>query len=102
MGVKRNLQIIVFFLAVVCVLAVSACAGQEYSITDICSPDVSLYGWSASGLYSGPAVPFEGDYTQSSLPNPVPEFPTLAVPAGLLVGMIYILFILKNKGRKNP
>ena len=31
-----------------------------------------------------------------------PEFPTLAVPAGLLVGMIYVIYLMKEKGRKSP
>lgn len=30
---------------------------------------------------------------------PAPEFPTIAVPVGLLVGIIYILFLLKTKGK---
>ena len=31
-----------------------------------------------------------------------PEFPTLAVPAGLLVGMAYAIYLMKEKGRKPP
>ncbi|WFN35110.1 hypothetical protein L1S32_03040 [Methanogenium sp. S4BF] len=49
----------------------------------------------------GRAVLFEDDSILPYSAIPAPEFPTIAVPAGLLVGMIYIIFLLKGKGRKD-
>ena len=91
MGVKRNMWIIPFFLAFVCALIVSGSAGQGYTTTDGHSQDGSVNGW----------IENSGSNTQSLSQTLAPEFPTLAVPIGLLVGMIYIIFILRDKGRKN-
>ncbi|HEU19004.1 MAG TPA: hypothetical protein ENO00_06400 [Deltaproteobacteria bacterium] len=80
---KRSLWIIPFILAIVGIMAISASAGQVSAATDSLSLNA-----------------LEDDNPPPSMPSP--EFPTLALPAGLLVGMIYIIFLLKNKGRKDP
>ena len=81
---KRSLWIIPFILAIVGVLVVFTSAGQGYVITD--SHSLNNPGYDCT---PPPTMP-------------TPEFPTLAIPAALVVGMIYIIFLLKNKGRKDP
>ena len=83
MVVNQNLRIIPLLLAIMGIMAVFIGAGQGYPVTE------------------SPAADCPG--LDCSLPPttiPAPEFPTLAVPAGILVGMVYIIFLLKNKGRK--
>lgn len=80
---KNKRWIIPLLLAIMGIMAAFIGAGQGYSLTD-----------------SGAAVSPGFDDSSPPATVPTPEFPTIAVPAGFLVGMIYIIFLLKDKGRK--
>lgn len=108
---KRELWKIPIILAIVALMVVSVSADQPCAGGD----GSAMIGMSGSGgmntceyiriehdLCSGPSVLFEVDSLFSSSATPAPEFPTIAVPAGLLVGVVYIVFLLKSKARKEP
>jgi len=78
---NKNLWIIPLLLVIMGIVAAFTGAGQAYPVTESRATDCPGF-----------------DCSLPPTTIPAPEFPTLAVPAGLLVGMIYIIFLLKNKG----
>ena len=98
MAVKRNIRSCTLFFAIVFILGVFVSACQGYPVTDSSSPDGFVYEWIDITSTGTSIFPSSNDY---SVEVPVPEFPTLAVPAGLLVGMIYIVFLLMHKGKNH-
>ncbi|MBT8507605.1 hypothetical protein AZH53_04120 [Methanomicrobiaceae archaeon CYW5] len=75
--------IILLLLAIMGIMAVFIGVGQGYPVPD-------------SSAAESPGF----DDSPPPATVPTPEFPTIAVPAGFLVGMVYIIFLLKDKGRK--
>ena len=98
MAVKHNIRSITLIFFIVFILGVSVNAYQEYIAINSNSPDGSVYEWIDT---TDNGISILEPVDDNSVEVFVPEFPTLAIPAGLLVGMVYILFLLKNKGKNH-
>lgn len=98
MTVKCNIRSITLFFMILFILGASVSAGQGHIVTESSFPDGPVCEWIDIDE-TGTSI------LQSSNDNlveiRVPEFPTLAIPAGLLVGMLYIIFLLVHKGKNH-